>query len=338
MRFQPPHCPHSDCPSTRPGVPFLYHRRGTYLRRCDGRRAQRFHCRVCRRSFSTQSFRLDYRLHKPFLNPRLFYLFASKVTQRQAARILGISRHTVAHRLILIGRHCRDGHFHALDHHRSGLVGTFQLDELETFETDRRLRPLTVPILIARSSYFVLHAACGTLPPRGGLRKRDRERKAAMERREGKRRNQSRLVVRECFEALARVVPRGQRVEVQTDRKQSYVGIARKALGAKLGVHQRESSRRKRNYGNPLFPINHTLAMARDGLSRLVRRSWGVSKKRSGLRMQLWIWMAYRNYVREIRVQTRETSAAMAVGLVGKRLRAAELLRWRGVFQAQDLH
>ena len=56
---------------------------------------------------------------------------------------------------------------------------------------------------------------------------------------------------------------------MQTDKKSSYRTILARRFGARL-AHERHSSIAKRDYSNPLFPINHTLAMMRDGISRLV--------------------------------------------------------------------
>ena len=94
-----------------------------------------------------------------------------------------------------------------------------------------------------------------------------------------------------------------------------------------LGV--RYSSRAKRDRGNPLFPINHTLAMLRDGVSRLVRRSWAASKRRSKLELHLWIWACWRNYVRGITNKARHVTPAMAAGLERRPFRKDELLAWR---------
>ncbi len=153
MRFHPRFCPRSDCPSRTSG-----HRRwcfkGRFHRACDGRTVQRFLCLECRRTFSTQTFRVDYRLKKPKLSLSLFGPLISKVTHRQAARVLGCSRRTVAHRLALLGDHCRSFHRWRLSQagRKFGSSKVFQLDELETFEHSRRLAPLTMPVLIERSS------------------------------------------------------------------------------------------------------------------------------------------------------------------------------------------
>jgi len=92
------------------------------------------------------------------------------------------------------------------------------------------------------------------------------------------------------------------------------------------------SSRRKRDIRNPLFRINHTLAMLRDGISRLVRQTWAASKDRVQLQVHLWVWNCYRNYVRPMtnaEAKKGGRTPAMAIGLVDRRRRPVDLLRWR---------
>lgn len=329
MRFQPPHCPRDDCPSLRTG-----HRRwcfkGRYPRACDGRTVQRFLCLECRRTFSTQTFRVDYRLKKPNLHHDLIGPFVSKVTHRQAARVLGCSRKTLAHRLELLGAHCRDFHLRRLRlaRDRGGLWGVFQLDELETFEHSRRLAPVTMPVLIERKSYFVVDLESGELPCRGGLSEGDRARKEERERELGRRRSGSRGAVTKCFEILFDHHAKKGPVRVQTDKKSSYPRILSKRFGARL-EHERHSSKARRDYQNPLFPINHTLAMMRDGISRLVRRTWAASKLRARLERHAWIWVVWRNYVRGITNRSPRVTPAMVLGVEGKRWRPSEICAWR---------
>jgi transposase-like protein len=330
MRFHPRHCPRSACSShiTRH---FRWRRKGFFHRLCDGRFVQRFLCLECRRTFSVQSFRLDYRLRKPRLHLALFKDFVSKTTLRQSARTLGCTRKTVTHRLKLLGRHCREFHHAVLERARTrGIVGTFQLDELESFEHSRRLKPLTVPVLIERTSFFVLHAECAPLAVRGPLSAANRIRKEANELLMGKRRSGSVQAVRNALECMARVHRAAALVVVQTDRKKSYATRLRQLFGERIR-HEQYSSTALRNYTNPLFPINHTLAMMRDGVSRLVRRSWAASKIRERLELHIWIWIAYRNYVRAITNSANRTTAAMALGIDHKKWKREELLAWRVV-------
>ena len=329
MLFRPRHCPRSACPSFTTKR-FRWRRKGRFTRHCDGRSVPRFVCLECHRTFSSQTFRVDYRLKKPRLHLELFKDFVSKTTMRQSARTIGCHRRTVAHRLELLGRHCRSFHHSMLERARrsGGISGVFQLDEQETFEHSRRLKPVTVPILIERSSYFIVHAVCAPLAARGGLSPAWRAKKEALEKLFGKRRSGSTAAVRESFEKLATVHGGRGPVSIQTDCKMSYVPILRRIFGARL-EHSRTLSTEPRTYGTTLFPINHTLAMARDGLSRLVRRSWAASKLRGKLELHLWIWIAYRNYVRAITNDAPDVTPAMALKLESKMLKREELLAWR---------
>jgi transposase-like protein len=329
MSFRPSRCPRPRCPSLTSGH-FRWQHRGSYRRRCDGRSVQRFICLECRRFFSVQTFRLDYRLKRPRLHLQLFRDFVSKVTHRQSARMLGCSRKTVAHRLDLLGSHCRDFHARMLQlaAARGGLLGTFQLDELETFEHSRRLAPLSVPVLIERQSYFVLHAEAVTLPARGGLSPADRRRKLERELCRGKRKSGSSAAVRRSFQLLEAVHAPRLGVHLQSDRKASYPAQGQRVFGARL-LHERHSSTEPRDYDNPLFPINHTLAMMRDGISRLVRRNWAASKLRSRLMRHAWIWIAWRNYVRGITNKAPRLTPAMALAVDDHQWSRSELLAWR---------
>jgi hypothetical protein len=228
------------------------------------------------------------------------------------------------------GQHCRA--FHALALLRRGRLlpweGHFQLDELETFETDRRLKPLTVPLLVHMPSRCILHAAVGTLPPRKPLPIAKQRQLAKIEAEEKPRSSESRVKVRECFEALKRISPEEGPVQVSTDEKPTYRTILKRLFGARL-VHRYTNSKEPRTFLNPLFLVNHTFAMLRDGLGRLVRRNWGATKERKWLEWHLWLYIGWRNYVRPITNKRPHESAAMVAGLAPRRLGPCELLQWR---------
>ncbi len=248
---------------------------------------------------------------------------------RQAARILNCSRDTVNRLHRKMGRVCRDYHQVFLEKNFGKIDGIFQLDELETFETHRLARPVTVPVLIERKSYFVLHTEAAPMGPRGRLNPAAQKRKEIDEALYGKRRSGSRDAVKHAFELLRKVLPQESYLNIQTDRKSTYRSLLRLIFNDSLGSHVRESSRRRRDYSNVLFPINHTLAMMRDGISRLVRRSWGASKLRERLEEHMAIWMVYRNYVRGITVVAPKTTPAMVLDIRDKPANAREILAWR---------
>ena len=330
QHFRPPHCPHTDCPSRAgEGAAFRFCSLGRFRRACDGRTVRRFRCHTCRRSFSVQTFRVDYRLKRPQLTAPIFDAFVSKVTQRQAARTLVCTRQTVRRRLILLALHTREFQTAVLERVRTrgGLNGRFQFDEQETFERDRRLRPVTLPVLIHQESRFVLHVEAAALPARGGLRKSDLKRKLAIEATEGVRLSGSREAVKRCFAVLDHVVGAGLAVVV-TDRKRSYATVLAETMQGRC-VHETHSGKARRGPSSPLWPITHLLAMLRDGLSRLVRKNWGVSKERAWLAEHAWIWIAYRNYIRCFTNQKKRTTSARKAGVVSRSFSKANFFEWR---------
>lgn len=206
------------------------------------------------------------------------------------------------------------------------------LDELETFEHDRRLQPLTVPVLMERSTYYVVDLAVGTLPARSKLRLRDQRRRAQRDDSTGRRTSESRTVVRRCISFWKAHVDPGDYVELHSDQKKSYRKIFREVFTGHPRTHVWEHSSRTRNRKNVLFPINHTNAFLRDTVSRLVRRSWGHSKNRERLARHLWIWVGFRNYVRGITRLAPGITAAQAYGICDRRYSWTEVLRWRAPF------
>lgn len=338
--FVPPRCPGTDCPSH--GRRFSYRRNGSFSRKCDRRRVPRFRCTTCGRGFSVQTFRVDYRLKRPDLLPVLFDLFNSKVTLRQAARLVGSKLDTVARHQQLLGIHFR--RFHQairLQSARSGRLlrsARLAFDELETFETDRVLQPVTVPVVVDADTFFIFDAEVAALAPRENSRKARaiRSRASPWIRSGGTRgrRCGSRRAVRAVLRRSSGWTALDATVVAHSDKKATYGPALARAFGNRLYEHSQTPSTAPRTPSNPLFPANLSLAMLRDGVSRLVRRSWAHSKHRGRLRLHLWIWMAWRNWLRPMTNRSGVVTPAMAAGFVDEPLSRSRLLGWHGRFES----
>jgi len=79
-------------------------KRGRYLRPSDQKIIQRFQCKNCKKSFSTQTTNFDYRLRKRKNNQMIFRLLCSGQSQRRCALLLGVKQETIARRVRLFGR------------------------------------------------------------------------------------------------------------------------------------------------------------------------------------------------------------------------------------------
>ncbi|QDU69707.1 hypothetical protein [Engelhardtia mirabilis] len=348
--FVPLECPWSSCPSRNSEATYRAHSNGSFLRKCDGRRVPRFRCPACKAGFSAQTFRVDYRLKKPQLLRLHMELFVSKVTLRQTARISGANYDTVARHQRLLGVHCRAlqrsllirsrdatssgselGGSAPSDGDQNSRITTIAFDELETFETDRVNKPVTAAVVVDAKSLFILEVEVGALPQRRrrGSKRRDSGQAGSSG---TTRRSGSRRAVRSALRRTAEWLGTEARVVAISDKKRTYPAALKRAFGTRCIAHVQVSSKARRINSNPLFPANLTLAMLRDGVSRLVRRSWAHSKLRSRLRLHLWIWIAWRNWCRDRVVGSRGHTAAMEAGHANQPLSRGRLLGWHGRF------
>lgn len=107
----PAQCFYKDCQSQLEGVSNrvrgpksgLIVRRGYFLRSSDSRRISRFQCLSCRRTFSRASYSDCFRQKKRKLNEPIRKLIRGGSSNREAARNLGVSRHTVDKKALFLG-------------------------------------------------------------------------------------------------------------------------------------------------------------------------------------------------------------------------------------------
>jgi len=143
--------------------------------------------------------------------------------------------------------------------------------------------------------------------------------------------------VRAVCSRLARLVPEGTLV-LRTDEKPTYPGILRSVFGKRV-VHETTAGTLHRGTHNALFPINTTLAMTRDNMGRLRRRSWLVSKRRQDLLAHARMFQVYRNYVRRRFNRDRgwETPGKL-LRLLPRQLFASEVVAWRQDWGKHSMH
>ena len=335
--FVPDRCPNTDCPRhLDPGgdTPF-YVRRGYYHTKCRAHPIPRFRCETCGVGFSRQTFRIDYRDHRPDLNSMLFLLLASGLGLRQSARVLSLSRTCTALKFRKIARHL--GHLNSNLRSPFEQIAKLQFDELETYEGRRNTRPLTLPMLIERDSRFIIDARCAPIRPRGKMSEARLRAISEDEQRFGPRADESREAVTKVLAAGAVLCGEVASIVLQTDEKSTYLGLAKAAFCPERLVHETTNSRLARGTWNPLFPINHTEAMVRDLMGRLRRDSWLVSKRGWCLDLHLQLFMAYRNYLRPRFNFDRQTPAQI-LGFVDRTLRPGQLLSWRQDWGSRSRH
>lgn len=333
--FTPPRCPYRKCIQHLQPQSKFFDKHGSYIAKCRPRPVPRFRCRSCKRTFSRQTFRADFRDHRPHLNRRLLGLLTSGVGLRQTSRVLGLSRRCTELKFRKLARHLRRLNLNLQMPLPHGAV--LQFDEIETFEGRRNTRPLSVPILIERSSRFVIWAEAAPIRPHGRMSKKRLGAIQDEERRRGPRRDSSARSVVRTLRRGASLTPRNAIVNLESDQKLTYPMHARVAFGPRAIVHSRTNSELARLTWNPLFPINHTEAMLRDLLGRVRRQSWLASKRRRYLDLGLQMWIAFRNLVRK-RFNFDDASPAQCLGAVDRRMSFGDLVSWRQDWGRRSIH
>ena len=271
-------------------------RYGRYYRRSDARHIQRFHCKLCGLHFSNATFSDCYGQKKRRLNYRILVLLSSAMSMRRIAIVLGISRTTVARKLIFLANQARKKNQQFMDDllQSKGQLMQIQFDDLETFE-HTKCKPLTVTVVVEPDQRCLVDTAVAPIAAKGPLAEISRQKY-------GKREDLSRTSRQALFQRLrGRVDPCA---EFSSDEHGHYPVLMR--CHFPKATHHRYKSIRgcvtgqgelKKTQFDPLFSVNHTLAMLRANISRLVRRTWCTTKLRERLDDHLAIYQYYHNQV-----------------------------------------
>jgi len=329
--FTPPGCPRPRCPHYARRLPaecFLFLRR--YRTRGYPGGVPLYRCVLGEHTFSLRRFSPEFYLHKPERTAWAIEQFASCVSIRQTARQRrGLSISSLERRMKRFGQHAQRLLRRAA-RRAAPLTGDFVLDEAETFERHRLMAPVTVAVLVHRRTRFAIAAHVGTLAPRihpGDPRWSAKQTRDLVSG-ERPRRSESRKVVGRALARLVRVAAPGGLSTLLSDEKASYrTGLRRLDPHAAI-AHRTYPSRGSKHPRHPLFAVNLQLAMLRDALSRMRRRTWCHSKSRLRLWWHLGIYLVWRNFVR-VRFNGERETAAQRARLCRRRWTSEDLVRWR---------
>jgi len=333
--FTPARCPNEACKQHAHPEPKFFQRHGFYRAKCRSHAIPRFLCKTCHKSFSRQTFRADYHDKKPHLNARVLEFVTAGVGLRKTARTLGLTRKNLELKWRKIAKHGRRLDLNlkaraARAHAENPRCETFkiQFDELETYETRRNTRPLTVATMVESRTRLIIGAIAAPIRPRGTMTK---QRVAAIQREEslfGPRKDRSRVACRSVFRSAAKLRPGAVSVLLETDEKRTYPGYFHEAFAGLSRAHRTTSSKAPRGVGTPLFPINLTEAILRDHAGRVRRESWLVSKRRSYLNQHLALYAAWKNWVLP-RFNRDKHAPGVLAGMAPRNLTMGEFLGWR---------
>lgn len=263
---------------------------GFFKRRSDSKSIQRFKCLDCKNHFSGATFSKNYRQRKRRLNFQIFKDYGSNVSQRRMALKLNTTRNTIARKIKIVALQCKDFSEAWLE---GQIFNELQFDDLETIE-HTKYKPVSIPVVVTKKRE-ILGFEVARIPAKGHLAKFSRKKY-------GFRPNEA---PRARERLLAKLTPNiSQSASFECDEHPHYPEVIAKYYPAAelLRYKSKRSAiiaggELKNVKFDPLFKVNHTFAMFRANMSRLIRRTWNTTKSLESLEDHMAIYTVFHNCV-----------------------------------------
>lgn len=328
-----PYCPYEECPChyLGPEEPYTYFEDwGSYDTKAFGE-VPRFRCLVCRHTFSTQTFRVDYYAKRVIDYSDLLLRLAATSSLSAIGRAISASTDTVSNRISRASRQALA--FESRLSRTRRPSEDLAADGFESFCVSQYF-PNNITILVGSESQFVYAADHVTLRRKGRMTEKQRAKRAELERRfkadpRGIERSFSRIATESLHLLSDEARPA---LSLWTDEHQAYPrGIASSPCASALQsigrlVHRTVSSRAARTRANPLFPVNYLDRELRKDLHEHVRESvcFGRNVNRQMERLSLYLF--YHNYLKKHRTRWGPITHAAVAGYEAGQI--ADELEW----------
>ena len=286
-----PGCPNTDCLFYRSN--FFCKKDGLYFRKDDSRYIQRFKCQKCFRKFSASTHTLEWKQKKRRVNVQLFKILASGVSMRRSSLLLNIHRTTVDRKLIYLAKKSRQMNEDLLLKICNDKTTHLQFDDLITTE-HTKLKPLSITVAVDAKRRFILGTEVSRIPAFGHLSKLSIAKY-------GKRYSTHKEGLYRLMEMVSPYVD--IQAKIESDEHNLYAPVVERFFplakyaqfkggrGAIVGQGELKKLR-----SDPLFMLNHTCAMLRANVNRLIRKTWCTTKDPKRLKDHLDIYTAFHNY------------------------------------------
>ncbi len=280
------------CPDTNCAFPEMVIKDGCFRRKEDSKTIQRFRCKICGRRFSHATFSEAYRHKRRRVNTPLLRLLCSGVSLRRSAILLGVHRKTVERKLPFLARRSSRLNQKYLQRMK-GRIHNIQIDDLITKENSK-LKPLSVSIAVDEDRRMILALEVSQIPAFGTL--------ATIARKKyGHREDEHLHGLTRLFQKVTPIL--SPEVVVKSDEHQRYPWYVTAYLPR--AKHLTFKSERgsiagqgelKKVAFDPLFAVNHTCAILRANVNRLIRKTWCTTKDPKRLEDHLEIFIFFYNH------------------------------------------
>jgi hypothetical protein len=212
------------------------------------------------------------------------------MSMRRAAKELRLSRTTVARKLQFLGRQSRHRLIEA--NLAYAPVEIMEFDDMETFE-HTKFKPLSITLAVEYKTRRILGFKVSRMPAKGKL--------AYLARKKYGRRIDERSRARsELFKEITPLI--SPTALIKSDQNPHYASDVKRHFP--LATHQQFKGQRGSIVGqgelkkirfDPLFYLNHTCAMLRANINRLIRKTWCTTKVPQRLEDHIAMYAIYHN-------------------------------------------
>jgi transposase-like protein len=282
-------CPNLNCNFLHKSLNVI--KDGFFYRSSDSRKIQRFKCKSCKTKFSNATFSDTRYQKKRRVNNLVFKLISSGVSMRRIGKILNLHQDTVSKKVIFLAERSRRKQKGVLEKlHQK--VSHLQIDDLITIE-HTKLKPVSISVAVDASSRVILGAEVSQIAAFGHLSE-------ISKRKYGQRKSELKQGLTRLFENVSNCIQKDSLVE--SDEHKMYPTFINKYL--KDPEHKQYKGGKgfvagqgelKKLAHDPLFIINHTLAMLRANINRKIRKTWCTTKRMDMLKNHLDIFIWYYN-------------------------------------------
>lgn len=295
----PPFCPRQGCEHhLAPSAPDWYTRKSPYLTLAFGS-VPRFRCRSCGRTFSVQTFRVDYYAKKVIDYREFEGLLASSMSGRALGRHFKLSPDSVQNRVDRLSRQALA--VHSALRNLANPDEPVAIDGFQSFDRSQYF-PNNITISVAGESRFLLDATHATLRRSGAMTEAQKRKRSELDRTVEIEPCALERSFGELLDGLARDRnPRpGRSLVLVTDLKKEYTfafaGHAFGSLGPDRVKRIMVSSRAARTRSNPLFPVNYWDRELRKDQAAHRRETTCFGRNVSNGMARFWCYLRYHNY------------------------------------------
>jgi hypothetical protein len=279
--LEPEFCPNSACryhDRTAAAVGDWYTRFGRFMTRCRGA-IQRFRCRACGKTCSTQTFSVHYWTHSTMdLSWLLEHLYGCDGL-RNTGRCIDVGYRVIGNRTRRLARNALSVMDEAL--HRVELRENLAIDGFQSY-TRSQYHPNNITQVIGSKSQFIYAAVHTLLRRSGSMRPYQRRQRARIDRVWRPTTSIARdttVVFQDLRDMIVAAADRPGGITIASDKHRAYP-IALKAVPElalrvkdKRLTHRQVSSRAARTVKNPLFPVNYVDRQIRKNMGEHVRET-----------------------------------------------------------------